>query len=69
MLIATWMRQKPQGLAQQSQEVSITSIFLPLPKLQDSFPQSDIHIFLLCLKGNSVVEFDFSVNLMVAMWE
>lgn len=68
MLIATWTRKEYRERSREVKRFLSRVSFSRYLNYRTSFPKL-IYIFLLCLKENSIVEFDFSINLMAAMWE
>lgn len=68
MLIATWMKGKHREASSKVKRFLSQVYFSHYLNYRTPFPKL-IYIFLLCLKANSIVEFDFSINLMAAMWE
>lgn len=68
MLIATWTRKKYREQSSKVKRFLSQVYFSHYLNYRTYFPKL-IYIFLLRLKENSIVEFDFSINLMAAMWE
>lgn len=68
MLIATWTRKNHRERSSEVKRFLSQEYFSHYRYYRTSFPKV-IGAFLLALKENSIVEFDFRINLMATMWE